>query len=261
MSGGWDGRAYAGAAEHHRVLDEWFLDRFRPAPDARVVDVGCGSGEFTARLADLVPEGSVVGVDPDRSMVAAAGRHVAPNLSFIAARAQDLDDVLPAASVDVVVSRAALHWIARSDHRRCYEAVHAVLDAGGVFHAESGGAGNVDRFVTVLDDVAATLGLAPSSTTFLTAGDAFELLEQAGFAPGPEDVRTVAQRRPFTREALLDMVRTQAVQGYALHSDDLRERFVAEVERRLDEVRRPDGTWDQTFVRLEVLVRREEGDG
>ncbi len=256
MSGTWDGRAYAGAASHHRAQDEWFLGRHRPAPDARVVDLGCGSGEFTARLAELVPSGSVVGVDPDPSMVEAAGRHAAPNLTFVTARAQDLDEVLPAGSADLVVSRAALHWIPQRDHRRCYEAVRTVLTPGGVFHAESGGAGNVERFVAVLDAVAAGLGLPPSSTTFLTAGSAFELLEQAGFAPGPEDVRTVAQRRPFTREALLAMVRTQAVQAYALDDDEVRERFVAEVERRLPEVRRADGSWDQTFVRLEVLVRR-----
>jgi trans-aconitate methyltransferase len=256
VSGGWDGRAYADASSHHRAQDEWFLSRHRPSPDTRIVDVGCGSGEFTARLAELVPDGSVLGVDPDRSMVEAAGRHAAPNLSFVTARAQDLDAVVPAASVDLVVSRAALHWISEREHRRCYEAARTVLAPGGVFHAESGGAGNVERFVTLLDAVAAGLGLPSSSTTFLTAGAAFELLEQAGFAPGPDDVRTVAQRRAFTRDALVAMVRTQAVAAYPLGGDELRERFVTEVERRLDDVRRPDGTWDQTFVRLEVLVRR-----
>jgi trans-aconitate methyltransferase len=256
VTGGWDGRAYAEASSHHRALDEWFLSRHRPAPDARIVDLGCGSGEFTARLAKLVPDGSVTGVDPDRSMLEAAGRHVAPNLSFVSGRAQALDEVLPAGSVDLVVSRAALHWIPEHEHRRCYEAVRTVLAPGGVFHAESGGAGNVQRLVTLLDAVAAGLGLPPSSATFLTAGAAFELLEQAGFAPGPEDVRTVAQRRAFTEEALVAMVPTQAVAAYGLERDEVRERFLAEVERRLEELRRPDGTWDQTFVRLEVLVRR-----
>jgi ubiquinone/menaquinone biosynthesis C-methylase UbiE len=256
VSGGWDGRAYAEASSHHRAQDEWFLSRHRPAPDARIVDVGCGSGEFTARLAGLVPDGSVLGVDPDRSMIEAARRHVAPNLSFVSGRAQALDEVVPAGSVDLVVSRAALHWIPEHEHRRCYEAVRAVLRPGGVFHAESGGAGNVERFVTRLDAVAAGLGLPPSSATFLTAGAAFELLEEAGFAPGPEDVRTVAQRRAFTEEALVAMVPTQAVAAYALEPGEVRERFLAEVERRLEELRRPDGTWDQTFVRLEVLVRR-----
>jgi trans-aconitate methyltransferase len=252
---GWDGRAYAEAAGHHRALDDWFLERHRPAPGDRVVDVGCGSGEFTARLAALVPSGSVLGVEPDPSMVEAARRREAPNLAFVRAPAQELDEVVPAASVDLVVSRAAFHWIPLADQLRCYEAVRNVLRPGGTFHAESGGAGNVARFVAVTDSVAEALGSPPAATTFMDAATAFELLEDAGFTPGPDAVRTVAQRRPFTREQLLAMVRTQAVNGYRL-DEDQRDRFVAGVERRADELRRSDGTFDQTFVRLEVLVTR-----
>ena len=255
MEATWDGRAYAEAAGHHRALDDWFLDRHRPAPADRVVDVGCGSGEFTAQLATLVPSGSVLGVDPDPSMVEAARRREGRNITFVRGPAQELDAVVSAASVDLVVSRAALHWIPLADHPRCYEAVHSVLRPGGTFHAESGGAGNVSRFVAVLDSVAEALGSPPAATTFLDAATAFELLEEAGFAPGPDAVRTVAQRRPFTRDELLAMVRTQAVNGYRL-DEDQRDRFVADVARRADELRRADGTWDQTFVRLEVLVRR-----
>ena len=47
-------------------MDEWFLARHRPRPSDVVVDLGCGSGEFSARLATLVPEGRVIGVDQIR---------------------------------------------------------------------------------------------------------------------------------------------------------------------------------------------------
>jgi trans-aconitate methyltransferase len=254
----WDGRSYAGAAAHHRAQDDWFIDRHRPAPGDRVVDVGCGSGEFTALLAGLVPRGSVLGVDPDASMVEAARRHQLPNLQFVQAPAQELDRVVEAGSVDLVVSRAALHWIPLEDHQRCYEAVRTVLRPGGVFHAESGGAGNVPRLVEVLDDIAAGLGLPPSRSaiTFLTPSAAFELLEAAGFGPAADDVRAVAQRRPMSRDDLLAVVRTQAVHNYPAADAGVRERFLAEATARLDEMRRQDGSYDQTFVRLDVLVRR-----
>jgi len=252
----WEGRSYAEAAAHHRAQDEWFLDRHRPGPGDRVVDLGCGSGEFTALLAGLVPEGSVLGVEPDASVVEAAQQHRLPNLGFVRAPAQELDRVVDAASVDLVVSRAALHWIPLEDHQRCYEAVRTVLRPGGVFHAESAGIGNVPRIVAVLDDVAAGLGLPPAHVTFLTPSQAFELLEAAGFRPGPEDVRAVAQRRPMSRDALLAMVRTQAVHAWEPPDPDVRSRFLDQAVARLDELRRPDGTYDQTFVRLELLVTR-----
>jgi len=256
MGDRWEGRAYAEASAHHRDQDEWFLSRHRPSPADRVVDVGCGSGEFTARLAALVPGGSVVGVEPDPSMVDAARRHDVPNLTVVQARAQDLDRVVEAGWADLVVSRAAFHWIPLAEQRRGYEAVRAVLRPGGVFHCESAGAGNVPRLIAVLDDVAAGLGLPPAQVTFLTPSAAFELLEAAGFTPGPDDVRAVAQRRPMSREALLAMVRTQAVHAWPADDPALGERFRDDAVARLDELRRPDGSWDQTFVRLDVLVRR-----
>lgn len=252
----WEGRSYAEAAAHHRAQDEWFLARHHPAPGDRVVDVGCGSGEFTAALAGLVPHGSVLGVEPDDSMVEAAQRHRLPNLSFVRAPAQELDRVVEAGSVDLVVSRAALHWIPLEDHQRCYEAVRTVLRPGGVFHAESAGTGNVPRIIAVLDDVAAGLDLPPARVTFLTPSQAFELLEAAGFRPGPDDVRAVAQRRPMSRDALLAMVRTQAVHAWDSPDPEVRARLLEQALARVDELRRPDGSYDQTFVRLELLVSR-----
>jgi trans-aconitate methyltransferase len=256
VSEAWEGRAYAEASAHHRAQDDWFLSGHRPGPGDRVVDVGCGSGEFTARLAELVPDGSVIGVEPDASMVEAARRHPARNLTVVRAPAQELDRVVEVGWADLVVSRAAFHWIPLDQHQRCYEAVRAVLRPGGVFHCESAGAGNVPRLIATLDHVAAGLGLPPAQVTLLTPSAVLELLEAAGFAPGPEDVRAVAQRRPMSRDALLAMVRTQAVHAWPTDDEPVRERFLAEAIARLDELRRPDGSWDQTFVRLDVLVRR-----
>ncbi len=67
--------------------------------------------------------------------------------------------------------------------------------------------------------------------------------------------RTVAQRRSFDRESLLGWLHSQCYQGFeiampaAAHAG-----FRAEVEGRLDEMRRPDGTFDQTYVRLHALA-------
>jgi hypothetical protein len=86
-----------------------------------------------------------------------------------------------------------------------------------------------------------------------------ELLERAGFSLGDESVTTVAQRRSFDREQLLGFVRTQASVAYVPGAPrEVRDAFLAAVEARLDELRRHDGTFDQTFVRLHVLARRPD---
>lgn len=254
----WRGDEYAGESAHHRLYDDWFLDRLPPERGDVVVDLGCGSGEFSARLAELVDAGHVIGVDPDPSMLEAARRHESSNLEFISASAEDLHEFLEADSVDLVVSRAMLHWLPITAYPRVFAAVIRVLEPGGWFHSESGGAGNVPELKELLDEVAGRFGLPPLPG-FPDAGVGLDLVDAAGFELPDEGVRTVAQRRPFTREGLVGFLETQATvaltrgapEGLA---DDIVKETVAEASR----LRRPDGTYDQTFVRLEILARRPE---
>jgi trans-aconitate methyltransferase len=47
--------------------------------------VGCGDGKITAEIADRLPEGSVLGVDPSTDMIAFAREHFRrKNLDFAA---------------------------------------------------------------------------------------------------------------------------------------------------------------------------------
>lgn len=253
----WHGETYAPHAAHHRALDAWFLDRHPPRPGDHVVDAGCGTGEFTARLADAVGHGRVTGVDPDRSMLEVAERQARAGLEFRRGRLQELDAVCGPGWADLVVSRATFHWIPLEEYPACYAAVWRTLAPGGWFHAESGGAGNVGRVAQLMDAVAADRGLAPTTVTFPDPGTVLELLEQAGFVVGAGGAGTVAQRRAFDADALEGFVRTQAAVAYLPGADRAaHEAFVAEVVGRLDELRRHDGTYDQTFVRLDVLAQR-----
>lgn len=221
-----------------------------------VLDLGCGSGEFTARLAALVPHGRVIGVDVDPSMLSAAARHTAPNLSFLRGQADEVDRLVEPRSVDLVVSRAMLHWLPAVRHPNLYSSVFRVLRAGGLLHLEAAGPGNVAGVNALLSEVATRHGI-PSPPAFPDPGRAFDLLEAAGFELYQDSVRTIAGRRMFTRDQLIGMLRTQAVLVLTRHVGPEQGRTIAdEVCRDVDRLRRHDGTWDQTFVRLEILARR-----
>lgn len=83
------------------------------AGNERVLDLGCGNGKVTAKVAALVQQGSVVGVDASTEMIAYAlqkfGR-TRDNLKFEVAdiRALRFQD-----EFDLVISFNALHWIPR----------------------------------------------------------------------------------------------------------------------------------------------------
>ncbi len=254
----WDGALYAANTGHHRVYDGAFLDTLPLRPGDHVLDLGCGSGDFTATVAEQVPDGIVVGLEPQPSLLAEARACARPNQRFVEGRVQDLGSLFPdAEAFDVVLSRSVLHWVSLADHPRLLAEVSRLLRPGGWYRAEFGGAGNIPLVLTLLDDVSRRLGGPVTPWTFTDPATYLELVEQVGLEIGPGFVRSTAQHRSFDRAALLGWFRSQVEQAYTSHLDAERaERFRRDVEARFDELQRADGSFDQTFVRLEVLVRR-----
>jgi ubiquinone/menaquinone biosynthesis C-methylase UbiE len=54
----------------HTPMSNWGLSLVHPAPDARVLDIGCGGGANIARLMKLCPQGFVDGIDYSAESVA-----------------------------------------------------------------------------------------------------------------------------------------------------------------------------------------------
>jgi trans-aconitate methyltransferase len=251
----WDGALYAANTAHHRAFDADFLASLPLAPTDRVLDVGCGSGDLTATIAGLVPDGHVVGVDAQPSMLDEARRRARPNQSFVLSTAQALGDHVEPQSFDVVTSRAVLHWVPAGEWPGVLATIADALRPGGTLRIECGGGDNIPQVLPVLDEESTRRGGPTRPGNFLPAGAALILLEGGGFEP--VFVRTVAQRRPFDETTLVGWLRSQCFQAYevALPTDRHAD-FRAAVEARLDDLRRADGTLDQTFVRLDLLANR-----
>lgn len=89
----------------------FLLKRLGTVIGMRVLDVGCGPGNLTAHIAEVVGDnGSVVGVDPSKERIAIALEKVMPNLSFYDGKAEDLS-LFPSASFDVVFVNSTFHWV------------------------------------------------------------------------------------------------------------------------------------------------------
>jgi trans-aconitate methyltransferase len=258
----WDGDAYAANTTHHREHDGWFLEHFPIRPTDRLLDLGCGSGDFTRVLADLVPDGEVVGLDAQPSMLDAARTGARPNQTFVLGPVQDLGGIFAAPDADgsfsAISSRAVLHWVPAADHPGVLAEAFRLLEPGGWLRIECGGAGNVLTVVETFDRIVAGYGGPTAPWTFLDAGHYLEMTERAGFVLGADGyVRTVAQRRHFDRASLVGWLRSQAIEAYAIGVDPAeRDAFRAEVVERVDEFARHDATYDLTYVRLDLLVRK-----
>ncbi|MEY2402739.1 MAG: trans-aconitate 2-methyltransferase [Acidimicrobiaceae bacterium] len=255
----WDGALYAANTGHHRRYDARFLSTLPLAPTDRVLDLGCGAGDLTATVAQLVPDGHVVGLEPQPSLLAEARGRAGANQSFVETAAQQLSEAIPGTDVfDVIFSQSVLHWIPRADHPGILRECRRLLRPGGVLRVECGGGDNVREVVTFLDAIARDVAgpTAPCAPwTFVHAGTYLDLLLETGFDVQDGFVHTVAQRRVFDRDSLLGWLASQATEAYATDlAPEQREPFRAQVAARVDELRRRDGSYDLTFVRLDLLA-------
>jgi len=81
-----------GMEQDHLPITLPVLEKMRFAPTDNVLDVGCGAGWLSRRLAKLVPQGRVVGMDISDEMIRHARRASVDfdNLLFVAGEVQEI---------------------------------------------------------------------------------------------------------------------------------------------------------------------------
>jgi SAM-dependent methyltransferase len=170
----WDPERYERNARFVAELGAPLLELLAPRAGERILDLGCGDGFLTERLAALGCD--VVGVDASPEQVAAAQRR---GLAARVARAEALPF---AGEFDAVFSNAVLHWV--KDAAGAIAAVRRALRPGGRFVAEMGGAGCVAKIRDAIGQAFARRGLAagPLDPWFFPSAEAYgALLEEGGF--------------------------------------------------------------------------------
>ncbi len=110
----------------------WLMDRLAGRDKPLVLDVGCGSGEPTAR--QLIDGGMhVVGIDTSPVMLELA-RHTVPEAIFVERDLFDLDGLHPTQQrFDGVVAFFSLLLLPRPHVEKALDDIHHVLAHDGVF--------------------------------------------------------------------------------------------------------------------------------
>jgi trans-aconitate methyltransferase len=145
-----DGERYREAAVHQRDWGERLISSLTLRGVESILDLGCGDGTITSRLAARVPQGSVLGIDASSGMIAAARPLEKQNLRFAL---QDIDSMDFEGEFDLVFSNAALHWL--HDHRRLLTACRRALREKGRIRFSFAAAGNCPGYIRVIRQIMA----------------------------------------------------------------------------------------------------------
>jgi SAM-dependent methyltransferase len=143
-------------------LAGWALEQVAWRGDERVLDVGCGPGQYLRRLARR-PGLQLIGMDLSRGMLADLERAwdvAAPLPRRAVADAQALP--LPDASLDVALAMHMLYHVPNIE--RAARELRRVLRPGGTLLAITNGEGHLDAIDRVTWDAVAALASLPSTT-------------------------------------------------------------------------------------------------
>jgi trans-aconitate methyltransferase len=150
----WDAALYDEKHSFVWKLADGLLELLAAKPGERILDVGCGTGHLTAKIA--ASGAQVTGIDLSPDMIARA-RDAPPSIRFEVADAGKLKYVN---DFDAVFSNATLHWV--TDPEPAVIAISEALRRGGRFVAEFGGKGNVAGLVSAFSHAWHNLKLAGS---------------------------------------------------------------------------------------------------
>lgn len=133
----YDPTIYLGSAAHYRhgrpayspELEALLTQEAGLDGNGRLLDVGCGPGVLTVRLAHLFEQS--VGLDPDASMLAEGGRAArekgVESIQWVLGLAEDLPAVAPG-PYRLVTFGQSFHW---TDEQPVAETIYDMLEPGG----------------------------------------------------------------------------------------------------------------------------------
>lgn len=248
MTQTWDAEVYQKNGAFVPALAEGVLDWLAPQPGERILDLGCGDGQLSARIA--AAGATVTGLDASPQMAAAA-RSRGLIVHEASAESMPFGDH----AFDAVFSNAALHWV--RNHEAMLAEVRRVLKPGGRFVAEMGGIGNIASIQVALMAVLARHGFPgrEDDVNYFPSPDVYRRrLERHGFEV--ERIELIPRPTPLPESGMAGWLATFRRGVLDTLPEDTRLPVVEETVVLLEPVLRDeDGKWTADYVRLRFIAR------
>ena len=242
----WDGKKYADDFNFVPQYGEAVLDLITLPKGSFAVDLGCGNGALTAKLAERGYD--VLGIDDSAEMLELAARQH-PGISFRKENALTFHLDRPA---DIIFSNAVFHWINEEDQQTMLNNIAGNIRTGGELVTEFGGYGCAASVHTALAQKFADRGLNYAfEFYFPTIGMYAPMLEAAGLRME----YAVLFDRPTpqkSNDGLADWIRMFNMRPFSGMDPTLQNEIIREAESDLRPVLFHDGHWFIDYVRIRI---------
>ena len=244
----WDPERYAHNARFVADLGTPVVELLAPRAGERILDLGCGDGVLTAKLAAMRCD--VIGVDGSAAQVEAARK------LGLDARVMDGENLSFLSEFDAVFSNAALHWMRNPE--AVIAGVWRALRPGGRFVGELGGHGCVAKIRKALVDALNRRGKDGEATVpwyFPTVEEYSARLKKAGFST--HSIALIPRPTPLPGD-VTGWLETFGESFTACLPPPERPAYVAEVrEALLPELSDAGGKWTADYVRLRFAAAKQ----
>lgn len=249
----WDSQNYTKQFSFVHQYGEDVLKLLGCPPGSRVIDLGCGNGALSEKLAQMGYQ--VLGIDDSEEMIQTA-RSLHPELDF---RVDNALTFSLSQKADAIFSNAVFHWIDGHDQKRLAANLARQIKPGGILVCEFGGKGCGEAVHSTLEKSFARRGLVyPRTFYFPTIGEYAPLLEEQGFRVECALLfdRPTVQK---TEQGLENWIRMFVKEPFAGISDEVKEEIIRETVEALRGRLYQDGKWfvDYVRIRIKASLQRE----
>ncbi len=253
-----DGEKYKAASSHQKEWGKSLISKISLQGNEIILDLGCGDGHLTEQLSLLVPNGKVLGIDASIGMIKTAQQICRDNLDFIH---MDINNLHFSNEFNIIFSNAALHWI--KDHNRLLQNSYAALKAGGILIWDFGSNGNCSNFLEVIqkkitEDKYIDFFRDFEMPWFMPSKSHYEeLIANIGYSHFT--ITEVNRDRYFsTSDEMIKWIEQPCIVPFIeCIPNTLKSKFCEEViEEMLDRTQQPDGTYFETFRRLQIYAQK-----
>lgn len=253
-----NGKKYEKASTHQKEWGRKLIVELGLKGSEQVLDLGCGDGGLTCRIAELVPTGKVLGIDASIGMIDAALPKQRSNLRF---RMMDINKLDFENEFDVVFANASLHWVL--DHEHLLKNVYRALRVGGSIRFQFAGNGNCMNFFAVVREAISVDEFRSHFIGFewpwyMPSVDEYSRVVESS---GLRDVRVWGENADRYFQDEKEMIRwidqPSLVPFLALVSDPHKTSFRDfVVSRMIEKTKQEDGRCFETFRRINVSATK-----